>query len=102
MIRHIVLFKIKNFSSDTEKGEAIQQVLDLFRSMIGQIPQIRQYRVEKNGLQGDFSYDVIIDSVFDSVEDLKAYQDHPAHREAVETNRQWSEKKVVCDYFYTS
>jgi len=102
MIRHIVLFKIKEFSSDSERSEAIQMVLDTFRSLIGQIPQIRHYRVEPDCLQGEFSFDVIIDGVFDSMEDLKAYQEHPAHRDAVIANSQWSEKKVVCDYYFSN
>jgi len=100
MIRHIVLFKIKDFSSESEKNEASQNVLATFRSLIGQIPQIRQFRVEPDCVHEPFSYDVIIDSVFDSVEDLKAYQAHPAHIEAVALNRKWSESKVAGDYYF--
>jgi hypothetical protein len=99
MIRHIVLFKIKDFSSESERNEALQNVLVTFRSLIGQIPQIRQFRVEPDCVQGAFSYDVIIDSAFDTLDDLKAYQTHPAHLEAVALNTQWSGSKVVCDYF---
>jgi hypothetical protein len=100
MIRHIVLFKIKDFSSESERNEAIQNVLVTFRSLVGQIPQIRQIRVEPDCVQGANSYDVILDSVFDNIEDLKAYQAHPAHLDAVDLNRQWSECKVIGDYFF--
>jgi len=102
MIRHIVLFKIKDFSSESERNEALQNVLVTFRSLIGQIPQIRQYRVEPDCVHGPGSYDVIIDSVFDHLEDLKAYQSHPAHRDAAALNAQWSESKAVCDYFFNN
>jgi hypothetical protein len=98
MIRHIVLFKIKDYSSESERNEAIQNVLVTFRSLIGQIPQIRRYRVEPVCLPGPSSYDVIIDSDFDNIEDLRAYQSHPAHVEAVALNKQWSDNKVVADY----
>jgi hypothetical protein len=100
MIRHIVLFKIKDFSSESERNEAIQNVLILFRSLIGQIPQIRQYRVEPDCVQGSSSFDIIIDSVFDSLDDLKSYQTHPAHLEAVQLNKQWSASKAVGDYSF--
>jgi hypothetical protein len=100
MIRHIVLFKIKDYSSESERNEAIQNVLDTFRMLIGQIPQIRQFRIEPNCINGPSSYDVVIDSVFDNPGDLAAYQAHPAHQDAVNRNRQWSESKVVCDYFF--
>ncbi len=100
MIRHIVLFKIKDFSSESERNEAVQNVLMTFRSLVGQIPQIRQYRVEQDCVGGPASYDVIIDSTFDTLEDLKAYQAHPAHLDAAASNRQWSSGKVVGDYFF--
>lgn len=100
MIRHIVLFKIKDFSSESERNEAVQNILVTFRSLIGQIPQIRKYRVESDCVHGPSSLDVIIDSVFDNIEDLKAYQSHPAHLDAVELNKQWSEYKIIGDYFF--
>lgn len=100
MIRHIVLFKIKDFSSESEKNEALQNVLVTFRSLIGQIPQIRQFRVEPDCMQGPSSYDVIIDSVFDNAEDLRAYQAHPAHLDAIALNKQWSESKIAGDYIF--
>lgn len=100
MIRHVVLFKIKDFSSESERNEAIQKVLGTFRSLIGQIPQIRQFRVEPDCVHGSSSYDVVIDSVFDNMDDLKTYQAHPAHMEAVALNRQWSDHKTTGDYFF--
>ncbi|MFA6127419.1 MAG: Dabb family protein [Bacteroidales bacterium] len=100
MIRHIVLFKIKDFSSESERNEAIQHVLLIFRSLIGQIPEIRQYRVEPDFVRGVSSSDIIIDSVFDTLEDLKSYQSHPAHLEAIQLNKQWSASKVVGDYYF--
>jgi hypothetical protein len=100
MIRHIVLFKIKDFSSESERNDAMQNVLTTFRSLIGQIPQIRQFRVEPDCVHGQSSYDIVIDSVFDNPDDLKAYQAHPAHQDAVTLNKEWSDHKVVCDYFF--
>ncbi len=100
MIRHIVLFKIKDFSSESERNEARQNILVTFRSLIGQIPQIRHYRVELDCVNGPCSLDVIIDSVFDNLEDLRAYQSHPAHLDAVELNKQWSASKVIGDFFF--
>ena len=100
MIRHIVFFKIKDFPSESERNEARDNVLVTFRSLVGQIPQIRQYRVEPDCVNGPSSLDVIIDSVFDNLNDLKAYQSHPAHLDAVELNKLWSEYKVVGDFYF--
>ena len=98
MIRHIVLFKLREFSSDEEKNDALENVLLNFRSLIGEIPQIREYEVASNIVKGDKSFDVVINSSFDSLEDLKTYQAHPAHQYAVQQNKQWSKNKVVIDY----
>lgn len=98
MIHHIVFFKIKEFSSESEKQEAAGHVLEIFRSLAGQIPQLQSYRVEKDILGGLASYDIIIDSTFDSLEDLKAYQNHPAHQEAAMKNKKWTASKVTGDY----
>jgi len=98
MIRHIVLFKLKEFSSEVEKNDVLEKVLMNFRSLIGEIPQIRQYHVERDISYGQGSFDVVIDSNFDSLEDLKAYQDHPAHKFAVAQNKQLCSHKAVIDY----
>jgi len=98
MIRHIVLFKLKDFSSEQERNNALENVLINFRSLVGEIPQIRQYIVQAGITNTEASYDVIINSTFDSLEDLKAYQHHPAHLYAVEQNKNWSVSKVIIDY----
>lgn len=98
MIRHIVLFKLRDFSSEEERKDALENVKLNFRSLVGEIPQIRQYRVEEDIVQSQASFDVVIDSCFDSLGDLKDYQAHPAHQQAVEKNRQWCANKVVIDY----
>ena len=98
MIRHIVLFKLKEFSSEVERNDVLEKVLINFRSLIGEIPQIRQYKVERDISCRQDSFDVIIDSNFDSIEDLRAYQDHPAHKSAVAQNKQWCYHKALVDY----
>jgi len=98
MIRHIVLFKLKEFSSDEERNMALDEVLINFRSLVGEIPQVRKYEVMPDIVHGASSFDVIIDSSFDNLVDLKDYQAHPAHKYAVEQNKKWSYKKAVIDY----
>ncbi len=98
MIRHIVLFKLKEFSSEAERNDVLEKVLINFRSLKGEISYIRFYKVEKDIFGGMDSYDVVIDSNFDSIEDLKAYQNHPAHQYAVEQNKKWCDHKAVMDY----
>lgn len=102
MIRHIVLFKLKDFSSEEERNDALDKVLINFRSLVGEIPQIRNYKVEKNIQAKPGSYEIIIDSDFDCPEDLIAYQNHPAHKYAVEQNEQWCRERIIADYQTTN
>ena len=98
MIRHIVLFKLKDFSSEVERNDALEKVLINFLSLKGEIPQIRYFNVERNITDRPGAFDVIIDSNFDSLEDLRSYQDHPAHQYAVSQNKQWCSHKAFVDY----
>jgi len=98
MIRHIVFFKLKDFSSEAERNQALDEAMLNFRSLVGEIPQIREYIVEKDIVRGSTSFDFLINSSFDNIEDLKSYQAHPAHQYAVGQNKKWSIQKVVIDY----
>ncbi len=102
MIRHIVLFKLKEFSSDQERNQALVDTLLNFRSLVGEIPQIREYTVMPDMVHGPASYDLAIVSSFDTLDDLKSYQSHPAHQYAVEQNKQWCCEKSVIDYEFNS
>ena len=97
MIKHFVVFKLKDFP-DKEKEATAQKVQALFTALPNIIPEIKQFEVGINTIDTPFSYDVIINSAFDNIEDLKHYQAHPAHQAAVAANKELSETKVVIDY----
>lgn len=96
MIHH-VFFWLKNPSSEADRDKLIAGL----KTLRG-IPVIRELRVgvpaatEARGVV-DSSYQVSELMVFDSIEDQKAYQDHPIHQRFVATCGDLWERVVVYD-----
>lgn len=97
MIKHIVFWKINKGGTPEDR----QQTIDAFRRKTDYlktiIPQIRQATVGGNINSGDV-FHVCIDSLFDSVEDLETYINHPEHLKVREFMNQVSYEKTVFDY----
>ncbi len=78
MIAHIVLFKLKEPTS-----ENVALVKEKLLSMEGRVPMLRKLEVGVDVIRSERSYDVALYTHFDSLEDLQAYQVHPYHADDV-------------------
>lgn len=74
MVTHIVFFKLANPTT-----ENITSVRDKLLSMDGKILQLRHLEAGIDVIRSERSYDVVLVTKFDSLEDLQAYQIHPYH-----------------------
>ena len=74
MIRHIVLFKIKD-----EFKDEIPQLVENFKGMKGKIEGMLDLEAGADILHSERSYDLALITVFDSRESFDAYQTHPVH-----------------------
>ena len=81
MIRHIVLFKVKD-GLPRDDGDVLR-ALEALRALEGVIPQIREWEVGENFSTRPVAVDFALISAFDTVQDLGAYIDHEAHRAVV-------------------
>ena len=74
MIKHIVMWKFKD-------GE--EENMMIFRERLlalkGQIPEIRAMEVGINVNPSERSFDAVLVSEFDSLEDLRSYSVNPLH-----------------------
>ena len=100
MIRHIVMFKLREFSTPEEKLNAAETVRTELLAMQKKIPEIQEFEVGINFTVDDAAYDLVINFSFSSKEDLKVYQSHPDHQAFIKFNKNYSAKKVVLDYEY--
>ena len=95
MIRHVVFFR---FKSDASSGDR-QAMIEGLGALPGRISQIRSWSQGTNVLPSDRSYDFCLIGDFDSLEDLKIYQDHPDHQDVVQNRiRPIVDSVVVVDF----
>jgi hypothetical protein len=79
MIKHIVLWKLKDFAEDADKAENIEKMKTMLETLPGKVPVIRSFEVGVNTIPSGASWDVVLIAGFDSPEDLETYQTHPEH-----------------------
>ncbi len=97
MIKHIVLFRFTETMSADEKREKATSLQSIFQPL-RDLPSVKEYRVGLNISESDFAWDVVIDSVFDSAESLKAYSISKEHQSAIQSASQFAKEKSVIDY----
>ena len=94
MIVHIVMFKFKeenkalNMAKVRKKLEDLEESIDVLKSM----------EVGINFNESERAMDMSLYSTFESANDLKSYQEHPAHQKVVELIRDVTVESKVVDY----
>ncbi len=91
MLTHIVLFKLKD-------SRNAQKASDMLLGMKGKIPQLRHLETGIDVLHSERSYDIALVTKFDSLDDMKLYQAHPAHVEVLKYMTEVRESSVTVDY----
>lgn len=98
MIKHIVLWKLKNSAEGASKEENKIKMKTGLEALKSKIPQIRHLEVGINMVPSDAAYDVALYSEFFSEKDLDGYQKHPAHLKIADFIGKIRESRVVVDY----
>lgn len=93
MITHIVLFKLKDKST-----ENLENTRNILMGMENKIPQLKHIEVGIDITNSDRSYDIGLLTKFDSTQDLKTYQINPLHLEVAEYIFSIGESLAVLDY----
>lgn len=93
MIRHIVLFRIK----DEFKGE-IPQLIRNFEGMRGKIEGMLELQAGQDVLHSERSYDLALITVFEDMDAFKAYQTHPVHMPVRKRMHEVRSASVACDF----
>ncbi|MBQ6174260.1 MAG: Dabb family protein [Clostridia bacterium] len=93
MIRHIVLFKIRD-----EYKDQLPQLVENFLGMKGRIEGMLDLEAGQDVYHSDRSYDLALITTFDSMESFKAYQTHPVHMPVRKRMHEVREASVACDF----
>lgn len=94
MIRHIVFFKFK--SSATQ--EDVTSLTGKLRGLASEIGWIRSIEVAKDIGGKTNSYDLALNTLFDSMEDVERYAIHPEHVKVLDMVKRVCESTVKIDY----
>ncbi|MGN0557339.1 MAG: Dabb family protein [Acutalibacteraceae bacterium] len=81
MVKHIILWKLKNEHNTDDVRRGIKNGLESLR---GKIPGLAEIRVQTNALETS-NADVMLYSVFDDYAALKNYSVHPEHVKVADT-----------------
>ncbi len=81
MVKHIILWKLKDEANTAEVKQGIKAGLE---GLMGVIPGLMEIRVETEVLSSS-NVDVMLYSVFTDEAALKGYAVHPAHVEVADT-----------------
>ncbi len=98
MIKHIVLFKFRDFADGEDKSRNVQRTKSQLEALKGSIGEIKTFEVGINVGNSDIAYDLALCSEFESKEDLYSYQRHPDHLKVVDLVNRVCESRVVADY----
>ncbi len=93
MVKHIVLYKLKN------KGDA-DEMIGRFLSMRGKIPELKARVAGKDIIKSERAYDVALVCDFESEHDLNVYANHPVHLPVKDYVHSVIERAHSVDFIY--
>lgn len=98
MIKHVVLFKMKAFGSETEKADVRDQIKDSLLALKDKINELKFIEVGTNYQIEAASYDICLITHFDTIEDLKIYVVHPDHVKVSSLVRENTVERAAVDF----
>lgn len=78
MVKHIVMFKLKDTLSKDEKWEVMNRFKAAIEALPTKIDVIRKVFVGLNINEAE-TWDICLESEFDTLDDVKFYATHPDH-----------------------
>ena len=97
MVKHVVLFKLKEFSSQEEKSLKISEIKSGLEALINLIPELKKIQVNIN-INPNEESDICLETEHEDMDGLKAYVVHPEHITVAKTIREVLEKRSCVDY----
>jgi hypothetical protein len=97
MVKHIVLFKLKDEVPQNEKMRLMTKFKETIESLPTKIPYIRKIEVGFN-INPNESWHIALYSEFDTLEDVKLYAIHPEHLAAGKIIAEIKENRACVDY----
>ncbi|WP_294629721.1 Dabb family protein [uncultured Bacteroides sp.] len=97
MVKHIVLFKLKDDVPLEEKRAVMTNFKEAIEALPAKISVIRKIEVGLNMNPGE-TWNIALYSEFDTLEDVKYYATHPDHVAAGKILAETKESRACVDY----
>lgn len=97
MVKHIVLFKLKESLSQEEKLDVMNRFKAAIEALPGKIEVIRKVFVGLN-INPAEQWDICLESEFDTLDDVKFYAAHPDHVAAAGILKDVKDGRACADY----
>ena len=78
MVRHIVMFKLKEFETPAAKEAKMQEIKVALEALINKIDVLRMIRLDFN-INPAETWDIILTTELDSLADVNTYANQPEH-----------------------
>ena len=98
MVKHIILWNLKDEFSVEEKENIKAGIKEGLEGLAGRIEGLVEIKVNTNGLPSSTA-DLMLDSTFESEDALKFYASHPLHQEVADTKvRPFTKQRSCLDF----
>ena len=98
MIKHIVLFKLKEFENEDQKAVVSNKIKQALLALKEKIEVLRYIEVGQNYELMSASHDIGLITHFETFSDLEIYRIHPEHLKVVELIRANTVGRAVIDF----
>jgi len=98
MIKHIVMFRLKESALGRSKNENLQELKILLESLQEKIPVVKCMEVGINVGKSASASDIALYSEFDDIQALENYRIHPEHVKVVDYIDKVCSERRVADY----
>ena len=94
VLRHYVFL---TYREGTDDGH-VAAFCDRMLALRGSIPEVRHLEIGRDELHDTRSWDMVLIMEFESIDALRAYQRHPAHRAAMAFNEPFVADVATVDF----
>lgn len=91
MLFHVVAYRLTD-------SAAVERAVALLRSLEGEVDELRDLEVGANVLPSARAFDLCLVAQFESVEDLRRYQENPFHQEVAGELRKLVAESMSVDF----
>ncbi|MDO4620345.1 MAG: Dabb family protein [Lachnospiraceae bacterium] len=98
MVKHVILWELKDELEGEELAKVKAEIKEGLEGLVGQVPGLLEVTVRTEGLASS-NADVMLDTTLTDEEALKGYAVHPAHVAVADSKvRPFTKTRLCLDY----